>query len=229
MPAVQSPALLTDLYQLTMAYGYWKADIAEREAVFHLTFRRHPFKGRYTVACGLGTALELLEEFRFDSTDIEYLASLVGSEGKPLFEPDFLSYLGQLRLSCDIHAIPEGTLVFSRRTASPRKRPGASMPAPGNPAPQHHQFPKLDRHQGLPRRCSGRRRLRHRVWSPARARPRRRPLRQPRRLRRRMLRHLKRPRRQALRHPRPRDPRTQLGDDVRLRGASLHRVGEVHA
>ncbi len=112
MPAVQSPALLTDLYQLTMAYGYWKADIAEREAVFHLTFRRHPFKGRYTVACGLGTALELLEEFRFDSTDIEYLASLVGSEGKPLFEPDFLSYLGQLRLSCDIHAIPEGTLVF---------------------------------------------------------------------------------------------------------------------
>ena len=112
MPAAHSPALLTDLYQLTMACGYWKAAVTEREAVFHLTFRRHPFKGRYTVACGLGTALELLQDFRFDSTDIEYLASLVGSRGKPLFEPEFLSYLGQLRLTCEIDAIPEGTLVF---------------------------------------------------------------------------------------------------------------------
>jgi len=37
----QSLTLLTDLYQLTMAYGYWKHGIAEREAVFHLFFRNH--------------------------------------------------------------------------------------------------------------------------------------------------------------------------------------------
>ena len=112
MAAVQTPALLTDLYELTMANGYWKAQVAEREAVFHLTFRQHPFKSRYTVACGLATALEMLDEFRFDSSDIEYLASLVGSQGRPLFESEFLAYLGQLRLACDIDAIPEGTLVF---------------------------------------------------------------------------------------------------------------------
>ncbi|HRX82192.1 MAG TPA: nicotinate phosphoribosyltransferase, partial [Pirellulaceae bacterium] len=46
-------ALLTDLYQLTMAYGYWKMGRAEREAIFHLFFRKNPFGGGYTVAAGL--------------------------------------------------------------------------------------------------------------------------------------------------------------------------------
>ena len=49
-----SLALLTDLYQLTMAYGYWKSGLAEKEAVFHLYFRKHPFNGGFTLACGLG-------------------------------------------------------------------------------------------------------------------------------------------------------------------------------
>ena len=48
-----SLALLTDLYQLTMAYGYWKLGRADREAVFHLSFRKNPFGGGYAVACGL--------------------------------------------------------------------------------------------------------------------------------------------------------------------------------
>ena len=51
-----SLALLTDLYQLTMACGYWKSGVAEREAVFHLTFRRSPFQGGYAIAAGLGPA-----------------------------------------------------------------------------------------------------------------------------------------------------------------------------
>ena len=45
-----SLALLTDLYQLTMACGYWRSGIAEREAVFHLHFRKIPFEGGYAVA-----------------------------------------------------------------------------------------------------------------------------------------------------------------------------------
>ena len=46
-------ALLTDLYQLTMAYGYWKSGRAEREAVFHLFFRKAPFQSGFTIAAGL--------------------------------------------------------------------------------------------------------------------------------------------------------------------------------
>jgi nicotinate phosphoribosyltransferase len=107
-----SLALLTDLYELTMAYGYWKAGVAERESVFTLTFRRHPFGGGFSVACGLGAAIELLGGFRFDEGDAAYLASLRGDDGRALFEPAFLDHLLAMRLACDVEAIPEGTVVF---------------------------------------------------------------------------------------------------------------------
>jgi len=107
-----SLALLTDLYQLTMAYGYWKNGVAEREAVFHLFFRRNPFKGGYAVACGLDTAAELLEAFAFDDDDLDYLAGLSGNDGKPLFEPAFLDYLRGMTFRCDVDALREGTVVF---------------------------------------------------------------------------------------------------------------------
>jgi hypothetical protein len=46
-----SLALLTDLYELTMAYGYWKLGMADRESAFCMQFREHPFGGGFTVAC----------------------------------------------------------------------------------------------------------------------------------------------------------------------------------
>ncbi|MCA9817816.1 MAG: nicotinate phosphoribosyltransferase, partial [Cyanobacteria bacterium HKST-UBA01] len=49
----QDHALLTDLYELTMAYAYWKSGSASKEAVFHLSFRKNPFEGGYAVFCGL--------------------------------------------------------------------------------------------------------------------------------------------------------------------------------
>ncbi|MEP6861706.1 MAG: nicotinate phosphoribosyltransferase [Deltaproteobacteria bacterium] len=108
-----SLALLTDLYQLTMAYGYWKSGVADREAVFHLTFRRAPFGGGYAVAAGLGPALEFLERFRFTADDLAYLATLRDSEDAQLFPQAFLDYLGELRWSCDVDAMPEGSLAFA--------------------------------------------------------------------------------------------------------------------
>ncbi|HCF58744.1 MAG TPA: nicotinate phosphoribosyltransferase [Myxococcales bacterium] len=107
-----SLALLTDLYQLTMAYAYWKSGVAEREAVFYLHFRENPFQGGFAVACGLGPAVDYVETLRFDDDDLAYLASLNGADGKPLFEPAFLDHLRGLRLACDLDAVPEGTVVF---------------------------------------------------------------------------------------------------------------------
>ncbi len=112
LPYNQSLALLTDLYQLTMAYGYWKAGVDGKEAVFHLTFRKHPFQGGFAIACGLHYVIDYLEHFAFDQSDVDYLASLKGNDGKPLFEREFLAYLGGMRFECDIDAIPEGTVVF---------------------------------------------------------------------------------------------------------------------
>ena len=104
--------LLTDLYQLTMAYGYWKNQVHEREAVFHLFFRKNPFQSGFSVSCGLADVIDYIETFRFDGDELGYLASLTGNDGKPLFDAGFLNYLRDLRFTCDIDAIPEGTLVF---------------------------------------------------------------------------------------------------------------------
>ena len=76
----RSLALLTDLYQLTMAYGYWKQGLSEREAVFELTFRSNPFGGGYAVACGLSAAMDLLSCFKFSEDDTNYLKDLQGSD-----------------------------------------------------------------------------------------------------------------------------------------------------
>lgn len=107
-----SQALLTDLYQLTMSYGYWKTGLDKKEAVFHLFFRKPPFQGGFTIAAGLESAVKYLEKFRFEKSDLDYLATLNGSENKSLFSSEFLSYLEKLRFTCDIDAVPEGTVVF---------------------------------------------------------------------------------------------------------------------
>ncbi len=105
-------ALLTDLYQLTMAQGYWKLGRHQRRAAFHLLFRRPPFAGGYAIAAGLAPALDYLVNFQFDSSDIEYLRTLNGNDGQPLFDNGFLDYLFELRLDMDVAAVPEGTLTF---------------------------------------------------------------------------------------------------------------------
>lgn len=108
----QGLTLLTDLYQLTMAHGYWKCDRAERESVFHLFFRKAPFGSGFTLAAGLDSVIDFLNTFRFGADDVEFLGGLSGNDGKPLFEPGFLDYLSTLKLTCDVDAIPEGTVVF---------------------------------------------------------------------------------------------------------------------
>jgi nicotinate phosphoribosyltransferase len=107
-----SLTLLTDLYQLTMAYGYWKSGMAGKEAVFNMFFRKNPFGGGYTIACGLAQVVDFLQNFRFSEDDISYLQTLQGNNGQLLFEPAFLEYLKNLQFTCNIDAIPEGTVVF---------------------------------------------------------------------------------------------------------------------
>jgi nicotinate phosphoribosyltransferase len=105
-------ALTNDLYEITMACGYWKAKVSEWEAAFHVAFRDNPFGGEFTVACGLEQVVDLVRAFRFHEHELSYLANQRGNDGRPLFDSEFLDYLGALRLSCDVDAVPEGTVVF---------------------------------------------------------------------------------------------------------------------
>lgn len=109
---VLSFALLTDFYELTMAYGYLRAGKAEDDAVFHLYFRENPFGGGYTVAAGLETAVRYLEDFCFRDDDLRFLAAQNGNDGARLFPDDFLDSLKAMRFACDVDAVPEGTVVF---------------------------------------------------------------------------------------------------------------------
>lgn len=108
----QSLTLLNDLYQLTMSYGYWKKGLDKKEAVFHLFFRKRTFNGGFTVAAGLESAVRYLENFHFDQTDIQFLSTLKSSIGEPLFCDEFFEYLSNLKFSCQVDAVPEGTVVF---------------------------------------------------------------------------------------------------------------------
>ena len=105
--------LLTDLYQITMAYGYWKSGLSEVNTTFQLFFRKAPFGGTSAVTAGLETALQLIEQFSFSTSDIEYLRTQTGNDGKTLFEEAFLQYLFDLKIAVDIDGIPEGTSVLA--------------------------------------------------------------------------------------------------------------------
>ncbi|HOY96216.1 MAG TPA: nicotinate phosphoribosyltransferase [Catalimonadaceae bacterium] len=109
----QAPlSLLTDLYQLTMAQGYWKKGLANREAVFNLFFRHPVFKGGYAISCGLHYVIDWLESFSFHPSDLDYLATLRNPDGTGLFDREFLFHLSNLKFECDVDAVPEGRLVF---------------------------------------------------------------------------------------------------------------------
>jgi len=100
-----SLALLTDLYQLTMAQTYFQSQRLD-PATFSLFIRSYPPNRGYFVAAGLQDVLEFLEQFAVDSTGIDYLHS------RRLFADDFLDLLKGLKFTGDVWAIPEGRLAF---------------------------------------------------------------------------------------------------------------------
>ena len=110
MDATMRSPLLTDLYQLTMAQGYWRHGLARSGSVFHLFARRAPFGGAFVVVAGLGSALERIESLRFERSDLDYLSS-VREQGRAVFEDGFLSELESFEPECSVDAMPEGTLA----------------------------------------------------------------------------------------------------------------------
>lgn len=103
-------ALLTDLYQLTMGYGYFKNGLAEREAVFHLFYRRAPFGGRATITAGIEPAIDYLESLEFTEKDLDYLATILGADGNPIFDRSYLDYLRDMTWNLTVDAISEGDI-----------------------------------------------------------------------------------------------------------------------
>jgi nicotinate phosphoribosyltransferase len=98
--------LLTDLYQINMAYAYYQSGKTEQQVVFDLFFRQNPNGNGYTVAAGLEQVVHYIEEFGFTDEDIDYLQTI-----HP-YDKSFLDYLRHIRFTGDLWAVPEGTIVF---------------------------------------------------------------------------------------------------------------------
>jgi nicotinate phosphoribosyltransferase len=101
-----SPALFTDLYELTMLEAYVEEEMHE-VAAFSLFVRHLPARRNFLLACGLDDVLSFLESLRFDQAGLAYLDSL----GR--FSPRFLIYLETLRFTGDVYAVAEGTPIFA--------------------------------------------------------------------------------------------------------------------
>jgi nicotinate phosphoribosyltransferase len=100
--------LQTDLYELTMAAGYYATGYKDR-LTFELFVRHMPPRRNYLVAAGLDQALDFLENVHFPDQDIEYLRKL------PVFRTvavGFFDYLSTFRFSGEAWAMPEGTIFF---------------------------------------------------------------------------------------------------------------------
>ena len=105
--------LKTDLYQLTMAQGFFNEGTHEKETSYYMHWRMPPFKNaKYSVVAGLEEFIDYLKNFKFTEDDIAYLAS-IEKKGKPLFTPEFLQYLKDTPLKIDVDAAPEGSIIAS--------------------------------------------------------------------------------------------------------------------
>ena len=99
--------MMTDLYQLTMMYGYYKCGMRDNVATFDMFYRSKDESTHYAIMAGLEQLMEYIENLHFDDDAIAYLRDL------GIFDEDFLTELRNFSFHGDIQAVPEGTIVFS--------------------------------------------------------------------------------------------------------------------
>ena len=98
--------MIMDLYELTMSNGIFDSDMRDTVTYFDMFFRRVPDNGGYAIMAGLEQLIEYMNNLTFTPEDIEYLRSL------NLFREDFIDYLRDFKFTCDVWAVPEGTVIF---------------------------------------------------------------------------------------------------------------------
>ena len=99
--------MMTDLYQLTMMYGYYKCGMRDNLATFDMFYRSKDESTHYAIMAGIEQLMDYIENLHFDDEDIAYL------RGMGIFDEDFLTELRGFAFHGDIQAVPEGTIVFS--------------------------------------------------------------------------------------------------------------------
>ena len=99
-------SMVMDLYEMTMANGYFKTGNKDSRAVFDVFYRRNPDEAGFAIFAGLEQVVDLIENMHFDPDDIAYFESL------NIFDAEFLNYLAEYRFRGDVYAMPEGTVIY---------------------------------------------------------------------------------------------------------------------
>lgn len=103
--------LLTDMYQITMTYAYWKNKAGERWGVFDMFFRKNPFGGEFTVFAGLEECIRFLDGFAYTADDINFFKSILPAD----VEPSFFDYLSSISAKqVRLYSVREGSIVFPK-------------------------------------------------------------------------------------------------------------------
>lgn len=102
---------LTDMYQLTMVYSYYKQGHHNKMSHFNLFIRKPPFNGEFAIFAGLEDVLRFVANFRFSGQEIDYIKKTV----IPGASNDFYQYLANMDTSkVEIHSLPEGSFAFPK-------------------------------------------------------------------------------------------------------------------
>ena len=104
--ATRNISMMMDLYEMTMANGYFLTREKQPWVVFDVFYRKNPDQGGFAIFAGLEQVIEYIENMHFSDEDVEYFRSL------GLFAPEFLEYLRNFKFSGDIYAFPEGTIMY---------------------------------------------------------------------------------------------------------------------
>ena len=99
-------SMVMDLYEMTMANGYFAGGQATSRAVFDVFYRRNPDGGGFAIFAGLEQVIDQIMGLHFSTEDIAYFRSL------GIFDPAFLDYLAGYRFTGDVYAFPEGTIIY---------------------------------------------------------------------------------------------------------------------
>ncbi len=99
-------SMMMDLYELTMANGYFLEESNDAKVAFDVFFRRNPDQGGFSIFAGLEQVLQYLEDMHFEPEDIEYL------RGLHLFDEKFLNWLANFRFTGNVYAFPEGSVIY---------------------------------------------------------------------------------------------------------------------
>lgn len=99
-------SMLMDYYQLTMSNGYLHHGLKDTRVYFDMFFRKIPDKGGFAIACGLEEVVKYIQNLKFHKDDIDFLRK------KSIFSEEFLEYLRDFKFTCDVWAVPEGTVIF---------------------------------------------------------------------------------------------------------------------